>query len=253
MLYYTYDSTYEGLLTAVFDAFARKETPDRIVPETYALPLFTEIHAVVTEDEKSSRVLSGLQKKLSPSAIAMLSICFLSEEDGIEMYLFRYIQKTFASPISIEVNFADDDVLYLSKAYRRVIWEVTRMKQFVRFQKTGDGTFFAMIDPRHNVLPLCYRFFRDRYADQPWIIYDTRRHYGIHYDRTKTEIVYFDKLEASLQTGSLTEEKLDPDELAFRQLWKDYLQAITIEQRKNLRLQRQHMPIRYWKYMTEKQ
>ncbi|MDL2241518.1 TIGR03915 family putative DNA repair protein [Bacteroidales bacterium OttesenSCG-928-L03] len=252
MLYYIYDNTYEGLMTAVFDAFARKEKPDRIVPEGHPLPLFTDTHTVISEREKAERVLNGLKKKLSPSALSMLSVCFLSESDEVPMHILRYIEKTFASPISIEVNFADEDVLKLSQIYRRVTWEANRMKQFVRFQKTGDVMFFALIEPDYNVLPLCYRFFEDRYADQAWIIYDRKRHYGVYYDLKKTEVVYFEKPEAFLQAGKLSQEKLDEQEQAFQKLWKNYLGAITIKERKNLKLQRQHMPVRYWKYLTEK-
>lgn len=253
MLYYIYDNSYEGLLTAVFEAFSRKELPDRIVGEKESIPLFTDTFNVITDDRKAIRVSEGLQKKLSPSAFSMLSICFLSELPDIEVRIFNYITKSFASPISIELNFADDDVLTLSQVYKKVVWESTRMKQFVRFQKTADGLFFALIDPQYDVLPLCYDFFEDRYADQAWIIYDKKRKYGVHYNKEKSEIVYFDKLNISLETGKLTDDQSDETEQTFQALWKDYIKAITIQQRKNLRLQRHHMPKRYWKYLTEKQ
>lgn len=253
MLYYTYDNTFEGLLTALFDAFNRRERPDRLVPETTPVPLFTETFTVYTDDEKSTRVLNALKKKISGSALNMLLICFLAESDRVRKRIFDYIAKAVVAPGSIELNFGDEDVLELSKVYKKVWNERTRIIQFVRFQKTLDGTFFAVVDPQFDVLPLCPGFFRDRYADQPWILYDIRRNYGLYYDLKKTEIVHFDKLPASAQTGRLDEETLDDYEKAFRQLWKDYLQAITIRERKNLKLQRQHMPVRFWKYMTEKQ
>ncbi len=253
MLYYIYDSTYEGLFTAVFEAFSRKEKPDRMINEKESIPFFTDVFHVITDDEKAARVAAGLQKKLSPSAFRMLSICFLSEQPDMEMQIFNYICKAMASSISIELNFADDDVLTLSKTYKRVTWEAVRMKQFVRFQKSVDGIYFALIDPQYDVLPLCYEFFEDRYADQPWIIYDKKRRYGIYYNKEKSEIVHFDKLNVSLETGKLGGDQSDEEEQAFQALWKDYLKAATIQQRKNLRLQRQHMPKRYWKYLTEKQ
>lgn len=252
MLYYIYDNTFDGLLTVVFDAFNRKEMPDRIVGDKEPIPLFTDTYTVVTDDEKATRVGEGLLKKISRSAFQMLAAAFLSEEKEVELRLFQYIHKSFTSPVSIEVNFADEDVLTLSQLYRKVDYEALRLKQFLRFQKTGDGIFFALIDPRYDVLPLCVKFFEDRYADQPWIIYDKTRHYGVYYDLNKTELVYFDKLNTSLATGKLNAEQLDETDQAFQALWKDYLKAATIKERKNLKLQRQHMPKRFWKYMPEK-
>ncbi|MDR3217745.1 MAG: TIGR03915 family putative DNA repair protein [Dysgonamonadaceae bacterium] len=253
MLYFKYDRTFDGLLTCIFDAFNRKEFPDNIVGEDMQLPLFTESFKVVTDEVRADRVLKALRKKISPSATDMLFVSYLSEIEGIEMTLFRYIQKALTAEFSIEMNFADPDVLELSKIYKKVTREEERMRQFVRFQKTTDGIFFAVMDPAHNVLPLSARFFRTRYADQQWIIYDIRRKYGFFYDLKTVETVHFDHLDVSLETGKLTAEKLDDYELAFQGLWKDYLKAITINERKNLKLQRQHLPKRFWKYLTEKQ
>ena len=183
----------------------------------------------------------------------MLYRCYLSEIPDIELILLRYIQKALASPVSIEVNFADDDVLALSKIYKKESREPSRILQFVRFQKTADGMYFAVMDPIYNVLPLCADFFQDRYADQPWLIYDTRRNFGLYYDLTKTEIVRFEHPPVHLKTGKISTEQQDDYERASQELWKDYLQAITIQPRKNLRLQRQFMPKRFWKYLIEKE
>lgn len=252
MLYYIYDNTFEGLLTAVFDAFERKEIPDRIAGQESVASLFIEMHEVTTDNEKAQRVFAGLTKKLSQSAVTMLSTSFLSEFKDIEIRIFHYIKKSLLSPISIELNFADDDVLYLAQVYKKVHHEATHMKQFVRFQKTADGMFFAVMDPKYNVLPLCSDFFADRYADQPWVIYDTRRNYGLYYNLQTTEIVHFDKLPVSLLTGKLDSSQQDNEEKDFQELWNDYLNSINIKERKNLKLQRQHMPKRFWKYLTEK-
>jgi probable DNA metabolism protein len=252
MLYFLYDNTFEGFLTAVFDTFNRKEIPDRIVNQNVQIPLFTDTFQVISDTEKSERVLSGLKKKISRSALNMLFVCYFSEMENIEMLLFRYIQKVFASPVSIEMNFADDDVLALSKIFRKVERETTHIKQFVRFQKTSDGMFFALVDPLYNVLPLCSAFFEDRYACQSWLLYDSRRNYGLYYDLEKVEVIHFEHFNLSLKTGHLTVNQLDDYELAFQRLWKEYLSAVTIPERKNLRLQQQFMPKRFWKYLTEK-
>ena len=61
---YIYDKTFDGLLTAVFDAYFRKTFPDFLLSEGDALPLFyDELHTVVTDEEKAARVWRGFAEE----------------------------------------------------------------------------------------------------------------------------------------------------------------------------------------------
>ena len=252
---YIYDKTFDGLLTAVFDAYFRKTFPDALLSEGDALPLFCdELHTVVTDEEKAGRVWRGLQKKVSSSALGCLTQSWLSELPEVGMLIFRYIRKAIDSPRSIETNFADADVLELSKIYKKVDGERVHLMQFVRFQKAADGIFFAAVEPQFNALPLAVEHFKDRFADQPWLIYDVKRQYGYYYDlKEMKEVTFENPQQAHLVTGMLNESLMANDEKLFRQLWKTYFKAICIKERWNPRKHRQDMPVRYWKYLTEKQ
>ena len=59
--------------------------------------------------------------------------------------------------------------------------------------------------------------------------------------------------EGHLVTGMLDESLMDGDEQLFQSLWKTYFKAICIKERLNPRKHKQDMPVRYWKYLTEKQ
>ena len=85
---FIYDKTFEGLLTAVFDAYFRKTFPDMLLSEGDVLPLFyDESFTVHTDEEKSGRVWRGLQKKLSVSALSSITWCWLSELPEVDIYL----------------------------------------------------------------------------------------------------------------------------------------------------------------------
>lgn len=254
MIIFTYDKTFDGLLTTVFDAYFRKTFPDLLLEEGQPFPLFyDEVLEVVADEEKSGRVWKGLEKKLSGSALSMLTTCWLSELPDVDNMLFRYICKAIDAPRSIELNFGDPDVLELSKIWKRVNGEKHRIIQFTRFQKASDGTFFAPFEPMHNVLPLTIHHFKDRFADQKWLVYDVKRQYGYYYDLKEVTEVTFDGQESHLITGMLDESMMDKDEKLFQQLWKTYFKSIAIKERINPRLHKQHMPVRYWKFLTEKQ
>jgi len=253
MIVFVYDGTFEGLLTAVFDAFYRKQFPDHLLAEGAPLPLFhDEVVKVCTDGTKADRVWKGLQKKLSESALQELTSCWLSEFPEAALLLFRYIRKAFDAPRSIELNFGDPDVLELSKIYKKVSNERLHVIQFLRFQKAADGTFFAALEPMYNVLPLTIGFLKDRFAAQKWLLYDLKRSYGFYYDLTEAVEVRFEEKEAHLLSGLLSENLMDKDEILFQQLWKQYFTSIAIRERSNPKLQRQHMPARFWKYMPEK-
>ena len=94
MTVFRFDNTFDGLLTAVFHAYARRVFPDLLLPEGEPLPLFhDEVLAVVTDDALSARVWRGLQKRLSSGALHCLAQCWLAEEPETPMLLFRYIRK----------------------------------------------------------------------------------------------------------------------------------------------------------------
>ncbi len=256
MVVFLFDNTFEGLLTAVFEAYSRRTFPDVLLVEGEPLPLFCdEVFTVVTDEEKSGRVWRGLEKKLSAGALRCLAQCWLAEEAETPMLLFRYIRKAIDAPRSIETNFADPDVLEFSRMWKRVNSEKWHLVQFIRFQKAADGTYFAAVSPEKNALPLVTEHFRDRLGDQPWLIYDVGRAYGFYFDRRELRHVTFseDTRAAHLLSGRLDESLMDKDEKLFQELWKTYFKAICIKERWNPRKHRQDMPVRYWKYLTEKQ
>ena len=167
---------------------------------------------------------------------------WLSELPEVGILIFRYIRKAIDAPRSIETNFADPDVLRLAQIWKKVDGERVHIMQFVRFQKAADGTFFAAFEPQYNALPLTVQHFKDRFANQKWIIYDMKRRYGFYYDLQEVTLISFDD-----------ESLMDKDEKLFQQLWKTYFKAICIKERMNPRKHKQDMPVRYWKYLTEKQ
>ena len=259
MIVYVFDNTLDGLLTAVFDSFFLKQQPEFLLAEGEQLPLFAdEPHRVVTDSEKSERVWKGLEKHLSKDGLHMITISWLSEERTLNQPLFTFICKVFRQPAGsgIERNATDPDVLEVRNTCRRVLHEQLRMKQFIRFQKAKDGTYLAVVSPDHNVVPLVIGHFQDRFNDQPWLIYDARRHYGYYYDGTAAPIrITFEdesRVPFDLTNGKLDADVLSENDKLFQDLWRTYFKAICIKERMNPKKQLSDMPRRYWKYMTEK-
>jgi probable DNA metabolism protein len=252
MIVFRYDKTFEGLLSALFDAYIRKAFPERLLSIGEPLPVFALLElCVVTESYKSVRVWAALEKKLSLAACNMLMHVWLSELPASDELLFRYMRKVFDAPSSIATDFADPDVMAVKKIAAKVSREREHLMQFVRFQKTADDIFFAPVSPLYNVLPLTLPYFTDRFADQKWLIYDLKRRYGYYYDLKDVAEIILDH-DKHLLSGQLDETLMSPDEKLLQGMWKEYTLSLVIRERLNPKLQRQHMPRRFWRFMPEK-
>ena len=249
---YVFDGSLEGLLTAVFEWFERK--PGEVTlqtKESYQPAIFIEILQITNNRAKADRVWQGLQKRLAKLGMRKLYCAYLSDQPEIYNSIFHFTRYIFQSEIGAEKNYGNEYVLAISKIARSVEREKHRMEAFIRFQLIADGIFYCGIDPDFNVLPLIVNHFKNRYADQQWIIYDLKRHYGLFYNLYTVEEIILDGNTSHLKQPK--SEQLNDKEELYASLWKNYFKSTNIESRKNTKLHVQHVPKRYWKYLTEKQ
>ena len=246
-----YDGTYPGWLTAVFEIYEHKLQDITFAREGEPpASLFGTTHKVVTNESKATRVLNGLKQKLSADGLMHLYKTFFSEVDKFDEKMWRFVQYVFASQHNVEGDLSNNVVWEVRQAAKFVHRESHRMKAFIRFKLTKDHLYYALIEPDCDVLPLIANHFRKRYADQRWLIYDAKRRYGIYYDLdTLSNIELTFSLVASAQN---TVDLYDEREEFFQDMWRRYFSAVNIKARKNMKLHIQHMPRRYWRYLTEK-
>ncbi|OXE99982.1 putative DNA metabolism protein [Flavobacterium araucananum] len=247
-----YDGTYEGWATAIFEIYEYK-LQDVVFAKNEALTdlLFSTNHTVITDEVKVNRVLSGLKKRLSKNGFQGLYHAFLSDINKIEEIMFRYVQYVLSSSINIEDDFSNNDVLEMRKAIRLTGKEAHRMEAFVRFKLTKDQLYYAIVEPDCDVLPVIENHFKNRYADQRWLIYDARRKYGVYYDLENISTVNL-QFDTNMASSKFLAEICDQEEELFQDLWRNYFKNVNIESRKNTKLHLQHMPKRYWKNLIEK-
>jgi len=246
-----YDGSFNGFLTAVFIAFEQKlPHADMQRQGQIQSGLFAETETIFTNIDKAQRVWNGVRKK-SNTAVKHIYFAYQSEQKNIESLLYHYIRKLMGSKNNEATNFSDDCVLKINQIAHKVGREKHRMEAFVRFQLTKDAVYFANIEPDYDVLPLISKHFRNRYADQQWIIYDLKRKYGLYYDLQNVEIISLDLTD--IHTNSIEKSAVFTDaEYEYQNLWSNYFKSTTIKSRINMKLHTQHVPKRYWKYLSEK-
>jgi len=250
---FLYDKTFEGLLTVVFESFSRKLIPDIIVGKNnYQASLLDIPFEIGSDVFKAERVWKGLQTKADTKVCDRIYHAFLSELNGVEMMIYKYLQLIFTSKYNISENYREENILEISKIQQKVLKEAHRMFMFVRFQKTNSEIYFAPIEPQYDVIPLIGKHFKNRFRDQVWIIYDTLRNYGLYYDLKTVEEIKLEPIGLNKSTGKINASLLEEKEETYQILWKSYFDNINIKERKNLKVQMQFMPKRFWNYLPEK-
>lgn len=246
-----YDGSFEGLLTAVFYVFEYRLTSAKLSEDSPTrLPdLFAEEMQVYTDTGKADRVLKKLRQIVGVQGIRQILHIYLSSDPEKENILLEVITQAVKNPSqNILENLALPCVLQAHKISRAVGQEAHRMKGFLRFEALQDGSFFAPMEPVHNILPLLKSHFTQRFASQTWLIFDQVRAYGLFYNQQ--EATFFFPTEDFLSKPAPSQ--LHPDEEKYQSLWKRYFKKATLTERRNLRLHTQSLPKRYWKYLTEK-
>jgi probable DNA metabolism protein len=248
-----YDNTFEGLLTAIHDALELNIAPNRIVgSKSFQDDMFAVKYTIDTDLEKFESLWQKIKEKTNEQNCQRIFKAFLSEQSDIEKVIYDYIKLMLDSSFNIETNFGEDAVIKLNNIQKKVGRETQRVLMFVRFQKTIDDIYYASFDAKYNVIPLTVNHFRNRFADQKWVVFDTRRKYGFYYDLETVREITIGNKKVSMETGKVDNDSLHVSEKLFQKLWRSYYDAINITERKNLKVHMQFLPKRFWKFLPEK-
>jgi probable DNA metabolism protein len=145
----------------------------------------------------------------------------------------------------------DGDVLAVLTEAGKVTHEIHRLTGLLRFSPESDGVYTARCAPDNFILPALAEHFTLRFGEMPWAIIDEKR--GLCLRKTGGEDAILVPwppdlpLPASLSGAAVERTRTD----SWEELWRLYHKSINNESKKNLRLQRQFMPERYQKYLTE--
>jgi len=200
---FLYDGSFNGFLTAVYIAFKHKLVHADIQPTgSIQKGLFTETETIFTNIDKAKRVWNGIRNR-NNTAIKNIYFAFLSEERGIEPLLYTYVRKVMNYSENSTEGFSSDCILRINQLAHKVQREKIRMESKLDFQRTGDAVYYAQITPDFDILPLLSKHFRSRYADKPWIIYDTKRNYGLYCDLSGVELIGLDLTDSQMKELNL--------------------------------------------------
>ena len=248
---FLYDGTFEGFLTAVFDAFPVKEDVEIKRKSGWQPRFFTETRDVETSAEKAERVAAKIMEICGSRGFSTIVYIFLSEEENCETCDFYLIKSVLKHGVKAFSRFQDGMIAKAMMIRKKVSREFDKMLGLLRFSELSSGLFYAPFEPDFNLMPLLVPHFYERLSGVKWMIHDLKRGIAVYHCEGKTENVEFvDKITFHMNMEILLGKS--EREAAFAEMWSDYFRTIAIESRINPKLQLRFVPKRYWKYLTEK-
>lgn len=238
---FLYDGGFEGFLTALSLALDSGEACSISKEGAEEAGLFSEYMNAGTDPERAGTARGLIERRGSGESWQHVRFAFLSEAPGAETAIFDYVKLLAEKGPAADNMLADDRVKKVHGLSAKVGGEAHRFKGFVRFKELADKTLYSKIEPDHNILPLLAPHFRARLSTFNWVIHDARRNSAALY--FKGRLLY-----APLTAARLLE---DGKEAEVRELWRHFFKTAAIKERINPKLQRQNVPLKYRRNLTE--
>lgn len=237
---YYYDGDFDGLLSVVFEAYPRRTELGTITDQARQIDWAHREIYVSTDLPKARRVETYLREKISEQFFYDVQTAFLSSHPEKDTAIVHTIFAAMEGGEQVLDSMQRYPFL-MNGIIKQVLSERHRYLGLLRFREMQDGTLFATMEPKHNVLPLLINHFKRRLQNEAFAIYDKKRAMVAYYNK-KTVELYFTQ---SVETVWSDEEKM------YNELWKAFHQSISIRARTNRKLQRSNLPKYYWKYLIE--
>ena len=236
-----YDGTFEGFLSLVYEVYYKKLKPIKIYKTLPNEIIFEEIKIIENSQVNSIKVLDAIKAKFPKEILEKILNIFMCDSTEFEMALLEYIIIGFKE-IKQLFNINLESIFYLNNLEKELFKNVHKMTGFVRFEELEDGSLYAKVESKFNVLYFLGKHFLKRFNNQNFIIHDLNRKIAfikIENNYSIQEVAFFD------------EPNYSSNEQKFQKLWKSFFSGVTLKERINPKLQRQLVPLLYRTYMNE--
>ncbi len=251
MYVYQCEDSLEGIFTGIYQIYEDKrpiqETTISLVDELF---LFAQYIPVIPDVEKTKKVVRTLIKRFGNDDYQTICFALSSPSPLKAQAVYRTIALGLKATGYIKGhlfdNLADDFVNEAFSLARAAGRENHLLLGFVRFEELENGMLSSVISPKNNLLTFLMPHFADRLPMDNFVIYDEGRNlYGIH-PAGKQWFLWTQE-----EDGGASEMELSSQELYFQELFRCFVSSIAIRDRRNLKLQRNLLPLRFREFMTE--
>jgi probable DNA metabolism protein len=234
-----YDDSFEGILTCLYYQ-AKHNNVYTISHKPMQKNIFVKHVYLKTNFKLASKMHNFLERTCSKNFIEDLYYCNLSSSDNKGSAILQYFKLAKDFGKNVNKLFSHQEAYPLRRLVRQVNLERHRFYGLLRFSEY-DTFMLARYAPDNNITELIMPYFADRLSCNKFVVLDEKRSFAGIYD-TKNWFI---------REGVNSKLFRNDDSDIFKKLWQEYYSSVSIKERTNLSLRSQHMPKRYWKYLTE--
>lgn len=250
MTVYRCKDSLESIFTAIYLAYEEKRNHwDTCINLTDEPVLFAEDVYVEPDQVKMNKVMRSLHRMFGEKDYLSLCMALASRDEGKAQAVYRTVVDGLAMKRKVGHlfdNLANDEVHHAFALARLVGREIGHLREFVRFRELENGVLCSDIEPENNVVAFLMPHFSDRLPQENFMICDGRRGiFAIHPAGRQWYLFYGEEGQGPLPFKESAQEQ------AYQELFKYFCHKIAIEERKNPKLQRNMLPLRFRKNMTE--
>lgn len=250
MTVYRCEDSLESIFTAIYLAYEEKrDHMDTCISLTDEPILFAEDVYVKPDQEKMNKVMRSLYRLFGEQDYMSLCMALASEDEGKAQAVYRTVVDGLTAGRGVGHlfdNLANDQVHRAFAIARVVGREIGHLREFVRFQELDNGILYARIDPKNNVTAFLMPHFSDRLPQENFMIRDGQRGLFAIHPAGKQWYLFYAGEQESEPAFRISEEEQE-----YQELFRYFCHKIAIEERKNLKLQRNMLPLRFRRNMTE--
>lgn len=245
------EDSLEGIFTGIYDAYLMKKPHEQIhicLEEDENYRLFAIYEKKEADEQKAAKVAHTIEREFGVETYLAVCRALASPEPDKGEAVYKTLVTGFRMKNRREVmgNLADPYINRTFQLARFTANEAHYHVEFLRFRELENGILYSVIGPKNNVITFIVPHFADRLPLENFVIYDEIRNiYALHPAGGEWYLVYGDEKLEQLEHG------LSQGEKVYSELFCHFFHTIAIEERKNGKLQRNMLPLRYRKYMTE--
>lgn len=245
------ENSLEGIFTGIYEAYAMRLSHEKLhiqVGEEDNFRLFSDYMNIIPDAGKTAKVANRLKTLMGEEGYLDIcraaASCQMDKGEAIYKTVVEAIRKKDGK--GIMENLRNPHVMRVFELSRNTANEIHREIEFIRFSELQKGVLYSKIGPQNDVVPFVMPHFSDRLSIENFIIFDENHGvYGIHPAGREWFLARGEESAVVEQVGISEKEE------TYAELFSLFHDTIAIQQRRNYKLQRQMLPLRYREYMVE--
>lgn len=252
------EDSLEGIFTGIYQAYLMKLPRERVhlcteQEENYRL--FAVYENCPVDADRAGKVARTILRRFGQEGYLDICRALASPEKDKADAVYRTVVTglSMKNPGEVMGNLADSFVHRVFQLARSAANEAHAHVEFIRFQELEGGALYAPMSPKNNIITFIMPHFADRLPLENFIIHDQGRNiFAVHPARKNWYLVHEDEnMGDTEKKEQYPTWQLSVGEQEYRELFLAFFHTIPIKERANNSLQRNMLPIRYRKYMTE--